>query len=312
MSFDLEQEKNNLKYVKTLKKIALVNKIVHFIFLFLIIFVALIFTDKLNNLDKLYVCIILSIIAIICLWVVTFPINVFMFAINKKHYENFQSFSSWISDYLKTFIVNLIVFSPFIALISFYFLIMIDKHFCIYFAGLVFIALLMQGIWFYLYLVRMALLYGYYYLKMGENFDYWIDLTAEQNIKVFPIMVIKSDIRVPWFNAYAIGNKSYGLIIISNFLLDKLNKEHFAAMLAHETAHLINKDATPLKLKDAELKADLWAAKAVNSTQVVKDLLIKFHELYKLPQKDPMPGSSKVPTLEERIENLNNNTYLSD
>ncbi|MGD9581265.1 MAG: M48 family metallopeptidase, partial [Vampirovibrionia bacterium] len=198
----------------------------------------------------------------------------------------------------------------------------------------------------------LVFVHGLYRLKEGEKYEYWKNITNTKSIKEFPIFVIPIESKTKYLNAIALGIGNIDWILCYDTLINNLTKEQFAAIMAHETAHILNNDILKRLLfivliialytiytqlfflgsiyiilltiflvivaifglkfitkrnQTQEFKADEFAAKLLKDKESVIESLTLIHEINQYPREHKKKGSFRYhPTLNERIENINN------
>lgn len=175
-------------------------------------------------------------------WIFSFPIRVLIYRACKKEGLLKQEFLPWVVDWLKVLLLNQVIMAPFLAVLSLVFFYQKDKGievFIITSFTLVIVYVVFKSAFNF---VVTWFVHGLNILKEGDKYNYWKQLIETKNIKEYPIVIIPIETKANWANAYALGFKNFGVIYSFDVLLTNLSDKQFAAILAHETAHLENND----------------------------------------------------------------------
>lgn len=238
-----QQEEANKKYYNKLLLIKKLIIAVYVIVLFVIIYITDFYLIPYNPwFNDLKLFTISSTCFFLISWSLSFPLRVIFYKICTKQGTLNQNFKSWVFDWIKNLITELIIYVPFFSIS------LTILYYCNYNRPDLFIPALI--VFFILILIvsnlrkmiALCFIHGIFKLQNGEHYNYWKSITQKQNLKLFPIFVLKIKEKAKWANALAFGTKKFGFILTSDLLLEKLTEKDFSAILAHETGHLLNND----------------------------------------------------------------------
>lgn len=232
------EDKENLKYYKTLNSI---NASIIFVYSFLLILTFLLSEQYVFSLTGLFQLLVIFLLLELCYligWLIALPLRLWMYSICKKKGTLKQDLLSWLVDWLKVLGINMIFMLPLVA-VALYILLERQLNPIVTFISFVILFFVLNTIRSYL---MMALIHGVYRLENGEKYSYWKDLIVKNNITEYPVYVLKIAEKANFANAFAVGFKQSGFILTSDMLLQDMNNEQFASILAHETGHLVYND----------------------------------------------------------------------
>lgn len=169
----------------------------------------------------------------------SFPFRMMIYRLYKKEDMLKQRFWPWATDWFILLGISLVWMVPFytVAISLLYDLSKIGMDAT--FAGL-FILMITFFFWRTGFnILSMVIIHGLYKLSSGEKYDYWSAIAKENKVKLYPVYILPIEEKGNWANALAFGSYSFGLILTSDQVMNKLTSPQFAAVMAHETAHLI-------------------------------------------------------------------------
>ena len=234
------EDKENISFNKKIQNINLVIIIIYFALYYILFSFTYLFVTIETSWYVLFIVFYLTFFfAHTISWVLAIPFRIWMYKLCKKKELLTQDFYSWAFDWVKILFVTCLYTLPLLSLGAAICLHQINNNFIMAILTMViFVFIIKIGskyltLWF---------IHGYYELKSGQNYEYWKNIANNNNIKTYPTFIIPIEHKVKWANAFAFGIKGYGFIYMSDMLLNNLNKEQFASIMAHETAHLENND----------------------------------------------------------------------
>ncbi len=237
------QEKLNLKLYSEINSLNVVIAIIHFFFFWMLFLFASNYLEQ-NIIWYKALIIFLSafLLLFIASWLFSLPFRIWIYKISKITGLLNQDFQSWLVDWLKVLFLNLIFMVPVLSLMALIVYLNLNKSTFNLLASFFIVLLLFIPVKTIQRFLAMSIIHGFERLKDGTKYHYWKTLLKQNQLKEYPIFILQIEKKASWSNALAFGIKNLGIIYTSDKMVNDLTEEQFAAVMAHETAHLENND----------------------------------------------------------------------